>query len=126
MLYEITLPNSSRYQEDLDGTVAWQLDPQSGAAISEGKEIKSKQRDAVMYYPTRVLDYFSSMNVVGVTDFEGHPCFHLKGTNKWGIVNEQFYDTSTGLLVGYKFNSAWAVRATKPKYSRTTKISALG
>jgi hypothetical protein len=107
MLYEITLPNSSRYQEGFDGTVGWQLHPQSGAAISEGKEVKSKQRDADMYYPTRVLDYFSSMDVVGVSDFEGHNCYHLKGTNKWGIVNEQFYDTSTGLLAGYKFNSAW-------------------
>ncbi len=107
MLYEITLPNSSRYQEGFDGTVAWQLHPQSGAAISEGKEVKSKQRDADMYYPTRVLDYFSSMDVVGVSDFEGHNCYHLKGTNKWGIVNEQFYDTSTGLLAGYEFNSAW-------------------
>jgi hypothetical protein len=107
MLYEVTLPNGSRYQEGYDGTVAWQLHPQSGAAISEGKEVRSKQRDADMYYPARVLDYFSSMEVVGVADFEGHPCYHLKGTNKWDIVNEQFYDTTTGLLVGYKFISAW-------------------
>jgi hypothetical protein len=107
MLYEVTLPNGSRYQEGYDGTVAWQLHPQSGAALSEGKEVKSKQRDADMYYPAHVLDYFRSMEVVGVTDFEGHTCYHLKGTNQWGIVNEQFYDTSTGLLTGYRFNSAW-------------------
>ncbi|MFZ1006614.1 MAG: hypothetical protein WAN65_07255 [Candidatus Sulfotelmatobacter sp.] len=42
-----------------------------------------------------------------VTDFEAHTCYHLKGINKWGIVNEQFFDTTTGLLIGYKFNSAW-------------------
>jgi hypothetical protein len=53
-----------------------------------------------MYYPAHVLDYFRSMEVVGVTDFEGHTCYHLQGTNQWGIVNEQFYDTSTGLLMG--------------------------
>ena len=47
------------------------------------------------------------MEVVGVTDFAGHSCYHLKGTNKWGMVNEQFYDTTTGLLVRYKFNSSW-------------------
>lgn len=107
MLYEVTLPNGSRYQEGYDGTVAWQLHPQSGAAISEGKEGKSKQRDADIYYPAYVLDYFRSMEVVGVTDFEGHTCYHLKGTKQWGIVNEQIYDTSTGLLTGYRFNSAW-------------------
>jgi hypothetical protein len=107
MLFEIVLPNGSRYQEGYDGTVAWQVDPQSGAAISEGNEVKSTQRDADMYYPGRILDYFSSMEVVDVTDFEGHTCYHLKGTNKWGIVNEHFYDTSSGLLIGYRFNSKW-------------------
>ena len=98
MLYEVTLPNGSRYQEGYDGTVAWQLHPQSGAAISQDKVVRSKQRNADMYYPARVLDYFSSMEVAVVTDFEGHPCYHLKGTNRWGIVNEQFYDTFSVLL----------------------------
>jgi hypothetical protein len=51
MLFEIVLPNGSRYQEGYDGTVAWQLDPQSGGAISEGNEVKAKQRDADMHYP---------------------------------------------------------------------------
>jgi hypothetical protein len=78
MLYEVTLPNGRRYQEGYDGTVAWQLHPQRGAAISEGKEVKSKQRDVDLYYPAHVLDYFRSMEVVGVTDFEGHTCYHLK------------------------------------------------
>ncbi len=107
MLYQVTLPNGGRYQEGFNGTVAWQISPSSGPAISEGDEVKSKERDADMYYPARIMDYFSSMEVVDVTDFEGHTCYHLKGTNKWGKVNEQFYDTTTGLLAGYRFNSSW-------------------
>jgi hypothetical protein len=107
MLYEIALPDGSRYQEGFDGTVAWQLDPKDGPRISEGNEVKSKERDADMYYSGRILDYFSSMEVVDITQFEGHTCYHLKGTNKWGIVNEHFYDTTSGLLVGYRFNSKW-------------------
>jgi hypothetical protein len=47
------------------------------------------------------------MDVVEITSFAGHTCFHLKGTNKWGILNEHFYDTTSGLLVGYKFDSSW-------------------
>jgi len=107
MLYQITLPDGSQYQEGYDGKVAWQLHPKNGAAISEGNEIKSKQRDADMHYPGRILNYFSSMEVVDVTGFEGHQCYHLKGVNKWSIVNEHFYDTSSGLLIGYRFNSKW-------------------
>jgi hypothetical protein len=106
MLYEVRLPNGGTYQEGFDGTVAWRM--QTGSpSISEGDEWKSKERDADMYYPGRIMDYFSTMEVVGVTEFEGHTCYHLKGTNKWGKVNEHFYDTGSGLLMGYRFNSAW-------------------
>jgi hypothetical protein len=95
------------YQEGYDGTVAWRLHPKSGPTILERNEVKSRERDADMCYPARILDYFNSTEVVAVTDFEGHTCYHLKGRNKWGIVNEQFYDATNGLLVGYKFNSSW-------------------
>jgi hypothetical protein len=107
MLYEITLPGGGQYKEGFDGNVAWQFHPRNGPAILQGDEVKSKQRDADMYYPGRILDYFRSMEVVDVTDFDGHTCYHLKGTNKWGKVNEHFYDTTSGLLVGYRFNSSW-------------------
>ena len=49
MLYEITFPDGSHYQEGFDGTVAWQLHPRNGPAISQGDEVKSKERDADMY-----------------------------------------------------------------------------
>jgi hypothetical protein len=107
MLYQINLPNGTRYQEGFNGTVAWQLDPSGHPTLSQGNEVRSKERDADMYYPARIMDYFSSMEVVDVVDFGGHTCYHLKGVNKWGIVNEHFYDTTTGLLMGYRFNSAW-------------------
>ena len=107
MLYQITVPNGSHYQEGFDGKVAWQVSPTGVPEISEGDVVKSKERDADMYYPAHILDYFSSMEVVDVADFEGHTCYHLKGTNKWGKVNEHFYDTTTGLLVGYRFDASW-------------------
>ncbi|HXZ58755.1 MAG TPA: hypothetical protein VEG26_01125 [Steroidobacteraceae bacterium] len=106
MLYEIALP-SGQYREGFDGQVAWRVHPRTGPALFQGDVVKSKQRDADMHYPARILDYFHSMEVVDVADFEGHTCFHLRGTNEWGQVNEQFYDTQSGLLIGYRFNSAW-------------------
>jgi len=106
ILYQIAMPLGV-YQEGYDGTVAWRLHPKSGPTILKGDEVKSKERDADMYYPARILRYFKSMEVVEMADFEGHTCYHLKGTNKWGIVNEQFYDITSGLLVGYRFNSSW-------------------
>lgn len=104
---DLTLPDGRRYQSGYDGTVAWEMRPSTGAALIHGDEAKSKARDADMYYPARILDYFGSMEVAGITEFEGHTCYHLKGVNKWGKIDEQFYDTTTGLLAGCRFNSAW-------------------
>jgi hypothetical protein len=106
-LYKVTLPDGKVYEEGFDGTIAWQLHPRNGPAILEGDVVQSKARDADMYYPARILDYFNSMEVVEVADFEGHICYHLKGTNKWGKINEHFYDVNSGLLIGYRFNSSW-------------------
>ena len=97
MLYEVTLPNRSGYQEGC-GTVAWQLPPRSGAVISEGKEVRSKQR---VSSTTSVRWRSLASPTSRVT-----PCRHLKDTNQRGGVGEQFYDTSTELLTGYRFNSA--------------------
>lgn len=104
---ELTLPDAGRYRSGYDGTVAWEVNPSTGPALIRGDEAKSKVRDADMYYPARILDYFSSLEVVDIAEFEGHTCYHLKGTNKWGKINEHFYDTTTALLAGYRFTSAW-------------------
>lgn len=103
----IELPGGKRNESGFDGTHAWTINPTDGATLLRGGEARSQARDADMYYPARILDYFSAMAVVDTCSFEGHSCFHLKGTTKWGKTNEHFYDIDTGLLVGYRFNSSW-------------------
>jgi hypothetical protein len=104
---EVTYPDGGVDRSGFDGAVAWEVDPKSGPAIAPDNVIESIRRDADMHYFGHVLDYFRSMDVVEITSFADHTCFHLKGTNKWGILNEHFYDTKSGLLVGYKFDSSW-------------------
>jgi hypothetical protein len=90
-----------------DGHTAWDLDADGKVSIHDGDEVKSIARDADMYYHLHVKDYFHTMEVIDVQEFNGHPCYHLKGVNNWGKVNEQFYDRQSGLLIGYAFNTAW-------------------
>jgi len=54
-------------------------------------------------YPLHQPNYFKKLELAGVTDFEGHRCYWLHGTTNWGKDNNQFYDVTTGLLVGYRF-----------------------
>jgi hypothetical protein len=106
-LQETTDADGGIDRTGFDGTVAWEIDAKNAPAIAQDNVIESVRRDADMHYFGHILDYFKSMDVVEVASFAGHTCFHLKGTNKWGIPNEQFYDTTSGLLVGYRFDSSW-------------------
>jgi len=107
VLQESTYPDGSRDRTGFDGAVAWEIDPRNVPSIAKSDMIESIRRDADMHYFGHVLDYFKSIDVVEVTQFAGHTCYHLKGVNKWGIQNEHFYDTTSGLLVGYRFDSSW-------------------
>lgn len=103
----ITLPSGKEIRVGYDGNMAWSIDTAGKVKLPKGDVIKTIARDADMYYHLHVMQYFRSMAVVDVRPFDGHPCYHLEGVNNWGQPNEQFYDTTTGLLVGYHFNTAW-------------------
>jgi hypothetical protein len=107
LLWTAILPNGKTASSGYDGQIAWDLDGSGTATIHRGDEAKSVARDADMYYHLHVMNYFKSFDVVGVQEFNGRPCYHLKGVNNWGRVNEHFYDQQNGLLLGYAFNTAW-------------------
>ncbi|MGB2591768.1 MAG: hypothetical protein WAJ96_14040 [Candidatus Acidiferrum sp.] len=106
-LQKILLPNGKENASGYDGQIAWNLDPDGKVDIAKPDVAPSAARDADMYYHLHVMKYFKSMEVVGVKEFNGRACYHLKGVNNWGKTNEQFYDKENGLLVGYAFNTAW-------------------
>ena len=107
LLWQAVLPNGKTAASGYDGHIAWDLDPSGKATVQEGDVARSVARDADMYYHLHVMNYFKSMEVVDIEDFNGRPCYHLKGVNNWGQVNEHFYDRRNGLLLGYAFNTAW-------------------
>jgi hypothetical protein len=106
-VWKFVLPNNKEYVSGCDGKTAWDLDPSGKATAHKGDAAKSGARDADMYYHLHVMNYFRSMDVVGVKEFKGRACYHLRGVNNWGQVNEHFYDKETGLLVGYAYSTAW-------------------
>jgi hypothetical protein len=107
MLQKSTFPGGKVELSGYDGETAWDLDAGGKVTIHEGDEVKTIARDADMYYHLHVLNYFRTMKVVDVKEFNSRPCYHLKGVNNWGRTNEQFYDKENGLLLGYAFNTAW-------------------
>jgi hypothetical protein len=102
MLLKLTRPDGSEVRSGFDGKVSWTI-TSSGAEIDKDTPLDAIRRDADLQYPLHQPDYFKKLELAGVTDFQGHRCYWLHGTTNWGKDNNQFYDVTSGLLVGYRF-----------------------
>jgi hypothetical protein len=103
-LSKVTMPNGEQRMSGFDGQVSWTTGPK-GAEIDTSVPLESVRRDSDLQYPLHQPDYFTKFELAGIADFEAHRCYWLHGTTHWGKDNNQFYDVSTGLLVGYRFQT---------------------
>jgi len=103
--------------------VAWGINPypQASPQIGKGDFIKSARRDADIYYFAHISEYFSAESVIGVESFAGHTCYHVRGITKWGNENNQYFDTRTGLLVGFAFHQ-WNASGTGRETTLTRQV----
>ena len=103
-LFTATRPDGTQITTGFDGTVSWSMGP-GGALIDRSTPREAIRRDADLQYALHQPDYFKSLEIVGVEEFEGRPCYHLHGITHWGKDNNQFYDVKTGLLAGYRYQA---------------------
>ena len=103
-LFKVTRADGSEVISGFDGEVSWSVDSQ-GATIDKDTAPEAVRRDADLQYALHQPDYFKNLDLAGVTDFDGRPCYWLHGTTHWGKDNNQFYDVQTGLLAGYRFQA---------------------
>jgi hypothetical protein len=103
-LFKVTRADGSEVVSGFDGKVSWSVDAQ-GASLDLDTAPESVRRDADLQYALHQRDYFKSLELAGVADFDGRPCYWLHGTTHWGKDNNQFYDVQTGLLAGYRYQA---------------------
>jgi len=103
-LIKITRPDGTRVLAGYDGSVSWSIRPE-GASVDRDTAPEAVRRDADLQYALHQPDYFKKLELAGITDFDGRPCYWLHGTTHWGKDNNQFYDMKTGLLAGYRFEA---------------------
>lgn len=106
-LFKLTHPDGTQLVAGFDGKVGWVMTPQR-TSIDPDTDLEANRRDADLQYPLHQAYYFKKLKLVGITDFEGHRCYWLHGTTKWGEDNNQFYDVETGLLDGWRFQGSEA------------------
>ncbi len=103
-IFKVTHADGSQVVSGFDGEVSWSIDAQ-GPSIDKDTALEAVRRDADLQYALHQPDYFKSLDLAGVADFDGRTCYWLHGTTHWGKDNNQFYDVQTGLLAGYRFQA---------------------
>jgi hypothetical protein len=103
-IFKVTRADGTETIYGFDGTVSWSTTGRE-ASIDKDTAVEAARRDADLQYPLHQPDYFRTLDLAGIADFDGRPCYWLHGTTHWGKDNNQFYDVQTGLLAGYRFEA---------------------
>ena len=96
----ITLGGIGEIAEGFDGTTAWSIQPMTGPALAQGKELEEKKFDADFYSELHDPARYTSMKTVEKTTFEGRPAYKISLVRKNGGEDFEFYDVETGLKAG--------------------------
>jgi hypothetical protein len=116
-------PNGRVSRTGFNDGVGWAVSPypHGRPQVATGDFLQSARRDADIYYWGHISRYFLAETVVGIERFAGHDCYHVRGTTRWGNENNQYFDRSTGLLVGYAFHQ-WNATNTGREATLTRQV----
>jgi hypothetical protein len=99
-LLRITLGGVGQIEEGFNGTVGWSLNPMTGPALTQGKELEQKKFDSDFLADLHLDARYESMTTLEKSDFEGRPCYKLRLVRRGGGEEFEFYDVQTGLKAG--------------------------
>lgn len=109
MRMKIELPGIGAMQRGYDGKIGWAIDAAVGPRILEGSELEEIRQTADFYYELHDPKDFSSMTVLERAPFEGRDCYSLELVRKSGFKLVEYYDVSSGLMVGMRMSSSSAM-----------------
>jgi hypothetical protein len=99
-LMRITIAGLGDIVSGFDGNVGWILNPMTGPMVLSGTELAQARDDADFYSDLHDDTRFSRLEIVGIEDFDGRPCYRLRLVRKSGAEDFEFFDTETALLAG--------------------------
>lgn len=85
-----------------DGTVGWNIDPQSGPKLATGDELVEMGETNWFDAPLRKPDHIREMTTVEKTAFDGHPAYKIRIVYPSGREEFAYFDVDTGLDLGHE------------------------
>lgn len=97
------MPGIGRIVEGLNGEIGWSIDPIRGPSLAEPQEVAQRQllsRLANNLGDPR--DLFETVEVLGVAEFAGEPCYEVRLASKDGLAYTILYRVKDGLTHGMR------------------------
>ena len=95
----IDLEGFGRFEEGINGDVAWALNPREGARIKEGEEKVFEMRGAFFDGVAGWRKLFKKAECIGTDTVSDKPCYKILVTPHQGNPETHYFDRESGLLV---------------------------
>jgi len=106
MFQRLNVASYGEIQEGYDGKVGWRLDPQSGPAVLEGRELTEMTQDALFDSPLFPASEYRELTTVEETQFEKHVAYKVKALFTSGLEEAIYFDADSGLQIGWEGSRA--------------------
>ena len=100
-LMKTSLPSIGNIDSGFDGKVGWSIDGVTGPTVFTGKQLLETQDDAWFDGPLHGPEHVKSVEVIGNETFDQRPAVKVKVTLASGNEQIEYFDTETGLQIGY-------------------------
>lgn len=85
-----------------DGEIGWSIDPMMGPRLLRGKELDQVLDQADFYGDLYDPASFTVMEVLGLEDFGGTPCYAVRLVRLSGLESFEFFEVENGLIRGLR------------------------
>ena len=98
-VFTIEIGGFGEVQRGYNGTVGWEVNPQTGNRELSGGELAQLKLGADFYRDVKLMQVFPKMVVKGVEKVGGNDAYVVEATSAEGIMEKMYFDTQSGLLV---------------------------
>ena len=96
----LNIPGIGTDAEGFNGTIAWELEPDSGVVHEKsGLELASARRDAEFYSELKFKELYPQMSLKGVEKIGASDAYVIEAVPTEGSAEHFYFDTETGLLL---------------------------
>ena len=101
LLMIIEMPGVGKITTGYNGEIGWMNNPLTGPMILPEATLEQIATQADFDHVLRRPADFKSLEVLGIEEFNGEPCYKLKLVHRTGFESTEFYSVKTGLQTGF-------------------------